>query len=168
MATSSTRRGLGNTYNSLDIQGDAGDDAITGGGKADTLGGGDGDDRVVGSPGDDTMTGGNGNDVLVWNNGDGSDTMDGDAGNDEIEVNGSANAGDDFRIAPGANGRTKFDRVNLVPFTLDTLAERMTVSGLGGDDKIDRRARARRPHPAHAQRQRRRSTRSPAATAPTA
>ena len=42
------------------------------------------------------MTGGTGNDVLVWNNGDGSDTMDGDAGNDEIEVNGSANAGDEF------------------------------------------------------------------------
>ncbi len=128
--------GLGNTYNSLQIQGDPGDDTITGGGKGDVLGGGDGDDRVVGNPGGDTMTGGNGNDVLVWNNGDGSDTMDGDAGNDEIEVNGSANAGDDFRITPGANGRTKFDRVNLVPFTLDTLAERMTVSGLGGDDAI--------------------------------
>jgi Ca2+-binding RTX toxin-like protein len=128
--------GLGNTYNSLDIQGDAGDDTITGGGKADPLAGGDGDDRVVGNPGSDTMTGGNGNDVLVWNNGDGSDTMDGDAGNDEIEVNGSANAGDDFRITPGANGRTTFDRVNLVPFKLDTLAERMTVSGLGGDDVI--------------------------------
>ena len=56
--------GLGNTYNSLDIQGDAGDDTITGGGKADPLAGGEGDDRVVGGPGNDTMTGGNGNDVL--------------------------------------------------------------------------------------------------------
>jgi len=128
--------GLGNTYNSLDVQGDAGDDTVTGGGKADLLSGGEGDDRVVGGPGSDTMTGGNGNDVLVWNNGDGSDTMDGDAGNDEIEVNGSANAGDDFRITPGANGRTTFDRVNLVAFNLNTLAERMTVSGLGGDDVI--------------------------------
>lgn len=128
--------GLGNTYNSLDIQGEAGDDTVTGGGKADPLSGGDGDDRVVGNPGNDTMTGGNGNDVLVWNNGDGSDTMDGDAGNDEIEVNGSANAGDDFRITPGAGNRTTFDRVNLVPFNLNTLAERMTVSGLGGDDSI--------------------------------
>jgi hemolysin type calcium-binding protein len=128
--------GLGNTYNSLDVQGDAGDDTITGGGKADPLSGGEGDDRVVGGPGADAMTGGNGNDVLVWNNGDGSDTMDGDAGNDEIEVNGSANAGDDFRITPGANGRTSFDRVNLVPFNLNTLAERMNVSGLGGDDTI--------------------------------
>ena len=126
---------LGNTYNSLEIQGEAGDDTVTGGGKGDTLGGGDGDDRVVGAQGADVMSGGAGNDVLVWNNGDGSDTMDGDAGNDEIEVNGSANAGDEFTIVPGANGRTKFDRVNLVPFTLDTLAERMTVSGLGGDDK---------------------------------
>ncbi len=128
--------GLGNTYNSLDIQGDAGDDTVTGGGKPDSLAGGEGDDRVVGGPGNDTMTGGNGNDVLVWNNGDASDTMDGDAGNDEIEVNGAANAGDDFRITPGANGRTTFQRVNLVGFTLNTLAERMTVSGLGGDDII--------------------------------
>jgi Ca2+-binding RTX toxin-like protein len=135
-AATSSAAGLGNTYNSLDIQGDTGDDTITGGGKADPLAGGDGDDRVVGNPGNDTMTGGNGNDVLVWNNGDGSDTMDGDAGNDEIEVNGSANAGDDFRITPGANGRTTFDRVNLVAFNLNTLAERMTVSGLGGDDAI--------------------------------
>ena len=147
--------GLGNTYNSLDIQGDAGDDTITGGGKADPLAGGDGDDRVVGNPGNDTMTGGNGNDVLVWNNGDGSDTMDGDAGNDEIEVNGSANAGDHFTITPGANGRTTFDRLNLVPFKLDTLAERMTVSGLGGDDAIAGAAGPRRPHPADAQRQHR-------------
>jgi Ca2+-binding RTX toxin-like protein len=127
---------LGNTYNSLEIQGEAGDDLVNGGGKADTLGGGDGDDRVVGAQGADVMSGGAGNDVLVWNNGDGSDTMDGDAGNDEIEVNGSVNAGDDFRITPGANGRTTFDRVNLVPFNLNTLAERMTVSGLGGDDAI--------------------------------
>ena len=126
---------LGNTYNSLEVQGEAGDDVLTGGGKADTLGGGDGDDRVVGAQGGDVMSGGAGNDVLVWNNGDGSDTMDGDGGNDEIEVNGSATAGDEFTIAPGANGRTTFDRVNLVPFTLDTLAERMTVSGLGGNDK---------------------------------
>jgi RTX calcium-binding nonapeptide repeat (4 copies) len=128
--------GLGNTYNSLEIHGDAGDDTITGGGKSDRLVGGDGDDRVVGGPGTDLMNGGIGNDVLVWNNGDGSDTMDGEAGNDEIEVNGSANAGDDFRITPGVNGRTSFDRVNLVAFNLDTSAERMTVSGLGGDDTI--------------------------------
>jgi Ca2+-binding RTX toxin-like protein len=118
------------------MQGEAGDDLVTGGGKGDTLGGGEGDDRVVGAQGGDLMSGGAGNDVLVWNNGDGSDTMDGDAGNDEIEVNGSANAGDEFTIAPGAGGRTKFDRVNLVPFTLDTLAERMTVSGLGGNEKM--------------------------------
>ena len=126
--------GLGDTYNSLEIQGDAGDDLITGAAKADTLGGGDGDDRVIGGVGDDTMSGGNGNDVLVWNNGDGSDTMDGDAGNDEIEVNGAATAGDEFEISPGSGTRTTFKRVNLGTFTLDTLAERMTVNGLAGDD----------------------------------
>jgi Ca2+-binding RTX toxin-like protein len=91
---------LGNAYNSLEIQGEAGDDLVTGGGKGDTLGGGDGDDRVVGDKGGDVMSGGAGNDVLVWNNGDGSDTMDGDGGNDEIEVNGSATAATSSRSCP--------------------------------------------------------------------
>jgi Ca2+-binding RTX toxin-like protein len=83
------------------------------------------------------MEGGGGNDVLVWNNGDNSDTMDGDAGNDEIEVNGAVGAADTFTIAPGAAaGRVRFDRTNLVPFTLDVLAERMTVNGLGGAETM--------------------------------
>src|SRR5204862_434863 len=83
----------------------------------------------------DKMNGGAGNDTLVWHNGDGSDTINGDAGNDVTEVNGSATPGDVFTLDPNA-GRVKFQRTNLVPFTLDAATERTQVNGLGGDDTI--------------------------------
>src|SRR5215218_6008244 len=114
------------------ITGGDGADLITGGDDADTLSGGGGDDRIVGDRGGDTMSGGDGDDTTVWNNGDGSDTMNGEAGLDRVEVNG-AGAGDAFTIAPNA-GRAKFDRTNLVPFTLDVSAEALDLRGLGGDD----------------------------------
>jgi Ca2+-binding RTX toxin-like protein len=117
------------------LNGDAGDDVLTGADTKDTLSGGDGNDRLVGAKGADTMSGGAGNDTLVWNNGDGSDTMDGDAGNDGVEVNGSPTAGDVFTLAFNA-GRIKFQRTNLVPFTLDTSTERFQVNGLGGNDSV--------------------------------
>jgi Ca2+-binding RTX toxin-like protein len=115
------------------LNGDGGDDVLTGADNNDSINGGDGNDRLVGGKGADTMRGGAGNDTLVWNNGDGSDTMDGEAGNDGVEVNGSPTLGDTFTLAPNA-GRIKFQRTNLVPFTLDTSTERFQVNGLGGDD----------------------------------
>src|SRR5262249_10486652 len=57
-------------------------------------------------------------DTLVWNNGDGSDVINGGEGQDDVEVNGSPAAGDVFSIQPNG-GRIKFDRTNLVPFSLD-------------------------------------------------
>jgi Ca2+-binding RTX toxin-like protein len=118
------------------IDGDAGNDVLSGTPAADTIRGGDGNDRVIGFRGNDpALAGGNGNDQLVWNNGDGTDVMDGDAGNDEIEVNGSPNAGDAFTINPNG-ARVDFDRTNLGQFSLDVLAERMTLNGLGGDDTM--------------------------------
>ena len=91
---------------------------------------------LVGFRGDDTMFGGCGDDRMVWNNGDGSDLMEGGEGYDVAEVNGSDTDGDVFTIA--ANGdRVAFDRVNLVPFTLDIgTTERLEVNGQGGDDTI--------------------------------
>ena len=114
----------------------AGADFLNGGDDNDTLTGGPGGDRIVGDRGGDTMIGGAGDDTTVWNNGDGSDNMDGEAGLDRVEVNGAAGAGDAFEIAP--NGlRVKFDRVNLVPFTLDiATAETFEINGLGGDDTL--------------------------------
>jgi Ca2+-binding RTX toxin-like protein len=121
------------------LLGEGGDDVLTGADSNDSLGGGDGNDRVVGAKGADTMSGGTGNDTLVWNNGDGSDTMDGDAGNDSAEVNGNPTLGDVLTLEPNG-GRIKFQRTNLVPFTLDTSTERFEVNGLGGDDSISANA----------------------------
>ena len=114
----------------------AGADFLNGGDDNDTLTGGPGGDRIVGDRGGDTMIGGGGDDTTVWNNGDGSDKMDGEAGLDEVEVNGAAGAGDAFEIAPNGQ-RVKFDRVNLVPFTLDiATSETFEINGLGGDDTL--------------------------------
>src|SRR5438045_2003574 len=117
------------------LNGGSGDDVLTGSDTCDSLDGNDGKDRLVGAKGTDDMSGGAGNDTLVWNNGDGSDTIDGDAGNDATEVNGAATLGDVFTLEPNA-GRIKFQRTNLVPFTLDASTERFQVNGLGGDDSV--------------------------------
>ena len=82
------------------------------------------------------MNGGAGDDTLVWNNGDGTDIVNGDDGRDDVEVNGAPAAGDTFTVQP--NGvRIKFDRTNLVPFSLDIgSSETLHANGLGGDDAI--------------------------------
>jgi Ca2+-binding RTX toxin-like protein len=120
---------------SATLNGEGGDDVLTGADTNDALNGGDGNDRLVGAKGVDLMHGDAGNDTLVWNNGDGSDRIVGDAGNDGVEVNGSANLGDVFTLAPEPGG-VKFQRTNLVPFTLDTATERFEVNGLGGNDSV--------------------------------
>jgi hypothetical protein len=82
------------------------------------------------------MSGGAGDDTLVWNNGDNTAVMNGDAGHDDVEVNGSPTAGDVFTVQPNG-ARIKFDRPNLVPFSLDIgSSETMHANGLGGDDAI--------------------------------
>jgi len=123
-------------YSALTVNGGNGDDLLTGGSDNDHLLGGGGNDRVVGFKGNDDLEGGDGNDVLVWNNGDNTDVMDGDAGADEVEINGAPTASDIFTAAPNA-GRVLFTRANLVPFTVDFSAERLTVNGLGGDDTFN-------------------------------
>jgi Ca2+-binding RTX toxin-like protein len=117
------------------LNGDGGDDVVTGPDSNDTLTGGEGDDRLVAGKGDDAMNGGAGNDTLVWNQGDGSDTANGEAGNDGAEVNGAPTLGDVFTLDP-ANGRVKLTRTNLGPFTFDAVTERFQVNGLGGNDSV--------------------------------
>jgi Ca2+-binding RTX toxin-like protein len=117
------------------LSGGSGDDVLTGSDTGDSLEGNDGNDRLVGAKGTDVMSGSAGNDTLVWNNGDGSDSIDGGAGNDATEVNGNPTLGDAFTLEPNA-GRIKFQRLNLVPFTLDASTERFQVNGLGGDDSV--------------------------------
>jgi Ca2+-binding RTX toxin-like protein len=82
------------------------------------------------------MNGGTGDDTLVWNNGDGTDVVNGDGGRDDVEVNGAAAEGDAFTVQPNG-ARIRFDRTNLVPFSLDIgSSETMHADGLGGDDAI--------------------------------
>ena len=118
------------------VFGSDGADLILGGEGNDVLGGGGGDDRIVGDRGTDTMNGGTGDDTLVWNNGDGSDVANGDEGRDDVEVNGAAAAGDVFTVQPNG-ARIKFDRTNLVPFSIDIgSSETMHANGLGAGDTI--------------------------------
>jgi Ca2+-binding RTX toxin-like protein len=121
---------------SSELNGDGGDDVISGPDSNDTLTGGDGNDRLVAGKGDDLMRGGAGNDTLVWNQGDGSDRADGQAGNDGSEVNGAPTLGDAFTIDPVAGGTVKLQRTNLGQFTFDAATERFDVNGLGGDDSV--------------------------------
>lgn len=65
------------------LNGDLGDDTITGNGGDDGITGGDGDDTLMGSAGADTMAGDDGDDVMLGGNGD--DVMDGDVGVDRME-----------------------------------------------------------------------------------
>src|SRR5206468_1018587 len=118
------------------LNGEGGDDALTGADSGDALDGGDGDDRLVGAPGLDVMHGGPGNDTFVWNNGDGSDRLSGDDGTDVTEVNGSPNRGDAFLLTAVAGG-IRFNRVNLQSFQLDTQTERFRVNGVGGNDVVE-------------------------------
>jgi Ca2+-binding RTX toxin-like protein len=118
------------------VNGSDGADLILGGEGNDVLNGGGGDDRIVGDRGSDTMNGGTGDDTLVWNNGDGTDVANGDTGRDDVEVNGAPAAGDIFTVQPNG-ARIKFDRPNLVPFSIDIgSSETMHANGLGGDDTI--------------------------------
>ena len=118
------------------VTGSDGPDLILGGEADDVLSGGGGDDRIVGDRGSDTMNGGTGDDTLVWNNGDGTDAANGDDGRDDVEVNGAPAAGDIFTVQPNG-GRIKFDRPNLVPFSIDIgSSESMHANGLGGNDSI--------------------------------
>src|SRR5829696_1565790 len=117
------------------LNGDGGDDVLTGADSNETLTGGEGNDRLVAGKGDDVMDGEAGNDTLVWNQGDGSDTAIGDLGNDLAEVNGAPTLGDVFTLDP--LGRSiRLRRTNLGPFTFDAATERFEVNGLGGNDSI--------------------------------
>src|SRR5829696_6355615 len=118
------------------LNGDGGDDVVSGPDSNDTLSGGEGNDRLVAGKGDDVMNGGAGNDTLVWNQGDGSDQADGQAGNDGSEVNGAPTLGDVFMLESVVGGTVKLRRTNLGPFTFDAATERFEVNGLGGDDSV--------------------------------
>ena len=117
------------------LNGDGGNDLITGGLTADQISGGAGDDVLTGRPGADTMAGGIGDDTFIWNSGDGSDVVDGNDGFDTVQVNTSPTAGDTLILKPNG-GRARLDRTNLGPFGIDFTAERLNINSLGGNDAV--------------------------------
>jgi RTX calcium-binding nonapeptide repeat (4 copies) len=119
------------------LNGDGGDDVLTGADTGDNLSGGDGSDVLVGGKGGDDLNGGTGNDTFVWNNGDGSDVNVGGDGNDLSVVNGNPTLGDAFTLAPDQlPGFVRFKRTNLATFSLLSDTERFQINGLGGDDSF--------------------------------
>jgi Ca2+-binding RTX toxin-like protein len=128
------------------INGDAGNDSITGspdndiingGNDLDTLNGAAGNDRISGNDANDTMNGDAGNDVMVWNPGDDDDVMNGGAGGgDDAELNGG-NGPESFAAAPAGN-RVRFERLSPAPFVLDVGpdTERLVLNANGGDDSM--------------------------------
>ena len=105
------------------LEGDAGDDVVTGGDAGDVIRGGPGhdtltglagDDRIDGGDGDDRIDGGDGDDVLRGGGGD--DTLDGGDGNDRLL------GGDGKNLVMGGAGNDRFvvrdgkrDRVDCGP-----------------------------------------------------
>ncbi len=76
---------------SVVVNGNAGNDMITGSAGRETMNGNDGNDMITGGDGNDVITGGAGNDTLLGglgddtiDGGDGDDTVDGGAGNDNL------------------------------------------------------------------------------------
>lgn len=128
------------------VNGDAGNDNITGspdndiingGNDLDTLSGASGNDRISGNDANDTMNGDAGNDVMVWNPGDDDDVMNGGAGGgDDAELNGGNNP-ESFAAAPAGN-RVRFERLSPAPFFLDVGpdTERLVLNANGGDDTM--------------------------------
>src|SRR5918992_1209141 len=119
------------------ITGSPDDDILNGGNGLDTLNGNAGDDRISGNNDNDTMNGDAGNDVMVWNPGDDDDVMNGGAGGgDDAELNGGNNP-ENFAATPVA-GRVRFERVSPAPFKLDVGpdTERLVLHANGGDDSM--------------------------------
>lgn len=109
------------------LNGDAGNDVITGGAGVDTISGSSGNDILIDSPGDDQYDGGAGNDVLVFR---------GTNGNDVIDV---------FQTSSTAPFQlTLSTDLNPAPETTESIVgavgvptiESVRIEALGGDDII--------------------------------
>ena len=106
----------------IELVGNAGNNYISGGNKADTIEGGDGDDTIIGNKGADTLTGGNGADVFVYDSGDGNDVItDYTAGEDTISLAG------DYPVVYSVSGSDAYLTIGKGTITLQ---------GVGNDSII--------------------------------
>ncbi len=119
--------------------GGSGNDTMSGLAGADVLNGDGNNDSLTGGQGNDQLNGGDGNDDFVWVNGDNSDEISGGMGADALQVTGSDDEtfGDDFRLTNGGGSAARFERTNLVPFTLNfNNVDALIVEGGRGPDKF--------------------------------
>jgi Ca2+-binding RTX toxin-like protein len=108
----------------LDVDGGAGDDAITGG---------DGADLLEGSLGNDTVRGGGGDDRLHAFVGEGLDEFEGGDGNDVAHIDGTSE-GEAISLGRGVSSFQT--DVNSGPNRVRVSAEHIEVAGNGGADHI--------------------------------
>ena len=130
------------------VQGEGGQDQITGG---------SGDDMLVGGPGDDNLQGGGGNDTLIGeiadpvNPGDGTNMMDGGPGNDTIaggagpdtlvggpgdDAMAGGNGDDTLDGGPGADDVRGGPGVDTVSYASATAPVTVTLDGFPGDGQL--------------------------------
>jgi Ca2+-binding RTX toxin-like protein len=103
--------------------------------------GGAGNDTLVSGFGNDTILGGTGDDTYLWPPGTLTDIFDGGAGNDTAIIVGNDTllgqvANDNFRLT-GNGDRVRFDRTNLVKFSVDIgTTENIILRPGAGDDTV--------------------------------
>lgn len=114
------------------LDGGDGEDRVNGGNGVETLLGGAGDDLVDGGGAADRVALGSGDDVFASDPGDEGDSVDGGAGEDGLEVNGSA-AADTVRVLrKGTRPVLAFDAGS----TDFTAVERVAIRAGGGADTL--------------------------------
>jgi hypothetical protein len=126
--------GVFTTSEATRIDGQNGDDTLSGGSGNEVLLGGRGDDTIDGNGGADTALLGQGDDTFVWDPGDGSDVVEGGQGSDTLVFNGAG--GNEVMAATADFGRVSFTR-NLGGIVMDLNdVEAIDVNALGGTDSV--------------------------------
>ncbi len=116
------------------LNGQDGNDTLTGGRGPETLIGADGNDRVTGGRGNDVALLGKGDDTFVWNAGDESDTVEGEAGTDTLDFHGSS-ASENIDLSANGN-RLRLTR-DVGSVVMDAAAvEHVSVHVGGGTDTL--------------------------------
>jgi hypothetical protein len=119
----------------MTIDGNDGDDRLSGTDDGELIRGGDGDDFLDGNRGEDDVNGGSGDDTFQWDPGDGSDIVEGRAGGDRLDFNGS-NANEHIELAAD-EGHVRLTRDIAAIFMDIDGVERLHVRALGGTDLVD-------------------------------
>jgi Ca2+-binding RTX toxin-like protein len=122
------------TTTPTEINGQGGNDTLTGGSGDEVLTGGSGNDLIDGKTGADRIHLGSGDDRFVWDPGDGSDMVNGGTGHDAMTFNGSA-AAEQFRLSANRS-HARFTRdVGAISMDLSGI-EQVDVASVGGNDTL--------------------------------